>query len=122
MLNFNSVMLGTKQVEVMGKFYEAVLGRPADMPEGGFGWTIGSCFLMIMEHSEVADTTQEPARIMLNFETSEVKVEFDRMKEIAGVTVVKEPYEIGGGWVATLADPDGNYLQLVTPWDELATQ
>jgi predicted enzyme related to lactoylglutathione lyase len=23
-----------------------------------------------------------------------------------------------GGWIATFADPDGNYFQLMTPWEE----
>jgi predicted enzyme related to lactoylglutathione lyase len=29
--------------------------------------------------------------------------------------VIAEPYAIGEGWIATLADPDGNYFQLMTP-------
>ena len=51
---------------------------------------------------------------MLNFESAEVKEEFERIKAI-GATVVKAPYEIGEGWIATLADPDGNYFQLISP-------
>jgi len=31
--------------------------------------------------------------------------------------VVKEPYEMGKLWIATLADPDGNYFQLMSPWE-----
>jgi predicted enzyme related to lactoylglutathione lyase len=53
---------------------------------------------------------------MFNFETSQVKEEFDRIKSI-GAKVIREPYEMGGGWIATLADPDGNYFQLVTPME-----
>ncbi len=60
---------------------------------------------------------KDPGRIMFNFETKEVKDEFEKIKT-AGATVIKEPYEMGGGWIATLADPDGNYFQLMTPWDE----
>jgi predicted enzyme related to lactoylglutathione lyase len=51
---------------------------------------------------------------MFNFETTSVKEEFERMKA-AGAKVIREPYEMGGGMIATLADPDGNYFQLVTP-------
>ena len=51
---------------------------------------------------------------MLNFETSEVQEEFERIKALGGA-VIKAPYEMGGGWIATLADPDGNYFQLVSP-------
>jgi predicted enzyme related to lactoylglutathione lyase len=32
--------------------------------------------------------------------------------------VVKEPYELQGMWIATFADPDGNYFQLMSPWEE----
>ena len=28
---------------------------------------------------------------------------------------ILEHSEMGGGWIATLADPEGNYFQLVTP-------
>jgi predicted enzyme related to lactoylglutathione lyase len=59
--------------------------------------------------------TKDPGRVMFNFETSEVKEEFERIKAIDGAVVIAAPYEMGGGWIATLADPEGNYFQLVTP-------
>jgi len=117
-LNLNSIMLGTSQPQVLGEFYEKVLGRPADMSEEGgwYMWQVGNCSLSIGEHSEVNGQSKEPARIILNFETKLVKEEFDRLKN-AGITVIKEPYEMGGGWIATLADSDGNFIQLMTPWE-----
>ena len=117
MLNLNSVMIGTKQPTVLAGFYEKVLGKPAEMidQENGFwGWQVGSAFLSILEHSEMGGETKDPGRIMFNFETTQVKEEFERLKA-SGATIIKEPYEMGGGWIATLADPDGNYFQLVTP-------
>lgn len=121
MLNLNSVMIGTHQIDVMAVFYEKVFGRAADMVEGGWhGWTVGNCFFSIGEHSEVSGKAKEPQRVMFNFETTEVKEEFERMKKIEGATVVKEPYTMGemeNFWIATIADPDGNYFQLMAPWD-----
>ena len=117
MLNLNSVMIGTKQTKVLAAFYEKVLGKPADMVDaenGFFGWQAGSTNLSILDHSEMGGNTKDPGRVILNFETSQVKEEFERLKSI-GATVIREPYEMGGGWLATLADPDGNYFQLVTP-------
>ena len=117
MLNLNSVMIGTKQPAVMAAFYEKVLGKPAEMvdQENGFwGWQVGSAYLSVLEHSEMGGQARDPGRIMFNFETSQVREEFERMKA-SGATVIREPYEMGGGWIATLADPDGNYFQLVTP-------
>jgi predicted enzyme related to lactoylglutathione lyase len=116
-LNLNSVLIGTAQPTVLAEFYEKVLGRPADMSEGGYyGWQVGHCFLTIGEHSEVRGQAKEPARMILNFETEAVQAEYERLKQ-AKVTVIKEPYEMGGGWIATLADPDGNFIQLVTPME-----
>jgi predicted enzyme related to lactoylglutathione lyase len=117
MLNFNSVMIGTKQPQVLAVFYEKVLGKPADMvdEENGFwGWQVGSTFLGILNHSEMGGSTKDPGRLMINFETPQVKEEFERIRG-AGATVIREPYDMGGGWIATLADPDGNYFQLMSP-------
>ncbi len=117
MLNLNALMIGTKQAKALAAFYEKVLQKPADMtdPENGYwGWQVGSSFLLVGNHSEVDGMTKDPARMMFNFETSEVKEEFKRIKAL-GAKVVQEPYELQGGWIATLADPDGNYFQLVTP-------
>jgi predicted enzyme related to lactoylglutathione lyase len=117
MLNLNSVMIGTKQLQTLGNFYEQVIGRPADMVDretGFFGWQVGSAYLSVLEHSEMGGNTKDPGRVMINFETQQVKEEFERIRALGGV-VIKAPYEMGGGWIATLADPDGNYFQLVTP-------
>jgi predicted enzyme related to lactoylglutathione lyase len=117
MLNLNSVMIGTKQPVALAAFYEKVLGKPAEMvdQENGFwGWQVGGSYLSVLNHSEMGGNTKDPGRVMFNFETTEVKEEFERIKAF-GATVVREPYEMGGGWIATLADPDGNYFQLVNP-------
>jgi predicted enzyme related to lactoylglutathione lyase len=116
-LNLNSIMIGTSQPAVLGQFYEKVFGRPADMMEDGwYMWQAGNCSLSIGEHSEVKGQAKEPSRIILNLETKQVKEEFERLKNL-NATIVKEPYEMGGGWIATLADPDGNFVQLMTPWE-----
>lgn len=110
-------MVGTYQIKVMADFYQKVFEKPADMTEGEFfGWTVGSCFFSVGAHSEVKGSAKEPQRIMINLETKEVQKEFERIKAL-GATVVKEPYQMGPAWIATLADPDGNYFQLMTPWE-----
>jgi predicted enzyme related to lactoylglutathione lyase len=117
MLNLNSIMIGTKQPAKIAAFYEKVLGKPAEMvdQENGFwGWQAGSAYISVLDHSEMDGHARDPGRVMFNFETSQVQEEFERIKALGGA-VIREPYEIGGGWVATLADPDGNYFQLVSP-------
>jgi predicted enzyme related to lactoylglutathione lyase len=117
-LNLNSIMIGTAQPKVLAAFYESLFHRPADMVEGEWHmWQAGNCSLSVGEHSEVTGSSKEPARIILNLETKQVKEEFERLKN-AKATIIKEPYEMGGGWIATLADPDGNFIQLMTPWEQ----
>ncbi len=119
MLNLNSVMVGTTQIKEMAEFYEAVFEKKADMVDSGWhGWSVGSAFFSVGEHSEMTGEAKDAGRVMFNFETKEVKSEFERISKIAAAKVVKEPYEMGGGMmIATLADPDGNYFQLMSPWE-----
>lgn len=119
MLNLNSVMIGTKKSKALAAFYEKVIGKPADMIDsenGFFGWQVGSAYLSVLQHSEMEGNAKEPGRVLFNFETTQVKEEFERIAAIGGV-VIREPYQMGegGGWIATLADPEGNYFQLVDP-------
>jgi predicted enzyme related to lactoylglutathione lyase len=119
MLNLNSVMIGTKQTKVLAAFYEKVFGKPPEMVDeenGFYGWQLGSSFLGVLDHSQMSGNTKDPGRIMLNFETSQVKEEFERVKAL-GAVVIRDPYQMGGGWIATLADPDGNYFQLMSPME-----
>jgi predicted enzyme related to lactoylglutathione lyase len=121
MLNLNSIMIGTDNSKALAEFYEKLIGKKPEMAEGEwYGFLMGSCFLSIGTHDKIKGKSTKPERIIFNFETEDVKAEFERIKGI-GATVIAEPYQMGEGekaaWIATLADPDGNYFQLMTPWD-----
>ena len=78
---------------------------------------IGNGGITVGPHSEVKGSNKEPGRLIFNIESLDVKGDFERLKA-AGATVVAEPYsfeQAPGAWIATLADPDGNYFQLVSP-------
>jgi predicted enzyme related to lactoylglutathione lyase len=44
-----------------------------------------------------------------------VKEEFERIRSL-GAKVIKEPYEFENMLISTLADPDGNYFQITSPF------
>lgn len=119
MLNLNSVMLGSSDSKALADFYGKVLDKKPDMvdPGGWYGYATGSCFLTIGMHDKVKGMATNPERIILNFETKEVQEEFARIKGL-GAKVVAEPYDLDGMWIATFADPDGNYFQLMSPWEQ----
>ncbi len=60
---------------------------------------------------------------MFNLDSKDVQGDFDRIKDIPGIKVIKAPYKMGEGdmvaTIATLADPEGNYFQLMTPWESM---
>lgn len=118
MLNFNSVLVFSDNPKKLANFYGKVFGKKPDMDDGEFkGFMAKTTFMTIGKHNKVKGKSKNPERIMLNFETDEVKKEFARIKKL-GAEVIAEPYTMGddGYWIATFADPDGNFFQLVTPW------
>ena len=121
MLNLNSLLLFSEGPKKLVDFYRQVFGCEPKWHEGEFsGFEAGGCALVIGPHSKVQGQNQNPERIMFNFETNDVKGEFERMKEL-GAKVIAEPYPMGpeqDHLIATLADPDGNYFQLMSPMKE----
>lgn len=115
-MNFNSILIGSDNPERLVEYYTQILGMPA-MSEGGYhGWQIGSGWLTVGPHDQVKGKNPQPGRLIWNIESPDVKGDFARF-EAAGAKVVREPYGIGDppGWIATFADPDDNYFQLVSP-------
>lgn len=116
-MRFVGILIGSEQPEQLAAYYTKLLGEPG-WNDGGFvGWLIGEAGVTVGPHSEVHGSNGEPGRIIWNIETDDVQAEFARFRD-AGATVVREPYNFEaapGAWIATFADPDGNYFQLVTP-------
>lgn len=113
-------MIGSMQPKVLAAFYEEVFQKAPEWTDGDWsGWQIGNTHLTIGEHSKAKGKSKNPERIILNFETKQVQEEFERIKKIKGAKVIKELYEMQGAWIATFADPDGNYFQLMSPWEDM---
>ena len=118
-MNFNGILIGSEDPGALSDYYRKLFGEPG-WDDGGYtGWMIGSGGISIGPHSEVHGKNAHPGRIIWNIESDDVKGDFDRFKA-AGATVVREPYnfeQAPDAWIATFADPDDNYFQLVSPMD-----
>ena len=117
-MNLNSILIGSDDPQRLVDYYTKLFGEP-QMSDGGYtGWQIGTGWINIGPHSEVHGKNSAPGRIILNIETPNVREDFDRLAA-AGAIVVREPYGFDGlpadVLIATLADPDDNYFQLVSP-------
>lgn len=117
-LNLNSLLVSSENPEKLREFYKKIFAKKPDMDDHGyFGWLVGKTFITFGVHDKVKDKNKNPERIIINFETENVRKEFERIKSL-GAKVISEPYDAGGGmFIATFADPDENYFQLMSPWE-----
>lgn len=120
MLNLNSLLIFSDNPKVLLDFYKKVVGKDPNWTGGDFaGFKIGDGYLMVGPHDKVKGKNKTPERLMFNLQTEDVKGEFTRIKKL-GAQVIAEPYQPGeepSMWLATFADPDGNYFQLASPME-----
>jgi predicted enzyme related to lactoylglutathione lyase len=120
-VNLNGILIGSDDPARLVDYYTRLFGEPAMSDSGYTAWLIGSGYVTVGPHSEVTGKNAQPGRIIWNIESADVRGDFDRFKA-AGATVVAEPYSMDvaseEAHIATLADPDGNYFQVVSPMSE----
>lgn len=120
MLDFKSILVFSEDPKRLADFYRQVFQKDADWSESGYyGFMVGNGIIAFGPHDKVRGRNATPERILFNFETKDIEGEFERIKKL-GAAVVAEPYnpaEDTKAMIATFADPDNNYFQLVTPWE-----
>jgi len=115
-MNLNSILIGPEDPKGLTEFYTKLFGKPAYEGDDFNGWQIGSGWMTVGPHDQVKGKNPHPGRVIWNIETPDVKADFERLRS-AGASVVREPYEPGGAaemLIATFADPDDNYFQLMS--------
>lgn len=116
-MDLNSILIGSEDPERLADYYTKLLGEPAMSMSGYTGWQIGSGWLTVGPHDGVKGRSTHPGRIIWNIESQDVQGDFDRFMAAGGI-VIAEPYAFEGQEgmsIATFADPDDNYFQLMTP-------
>jgi hypothetical protein len=108
--NLGSVMLGSSQVDAMKDWYRKAFPSIEENEMGAF--VFGNGQLFIEEHSEVSGPTQEPARAILNLDVTGCR-EIEEHLNGQSVTWVRKVEQMPFGLIGTVADPDGNYVQII---------
>ena len=93
------------------EFYTKVLGAPTWEDGGYTGWSLGDSGIMIGEHSEVKGRSADPSRVMWNFETDDVKGDYETLKA-RGAIFLTPPVDWGGEIRCFFRDPDGHLLEI----------
>ena len=95
-------------------FYRDLLGLEASVQIPGFVvfGEPGTPVLALGTHSEVRGRNADPARHMVGLLTDDVDADCKRLKN-AGVAFVEDPTDYDRLRIATLKDPEGNFIQLL---------
>lgn len=120
-MDFNSILIGSEHPERLVEYYTRLLGEPRFADGSYTGWQLGTGWVTIGPHDQVKGRSAHPGRIIWNIESTDVQADFERFKA-AGAIVIAEPYGFGEGEpvsIATFADPDDNYFQLMAPMPEM---
>ena len=98
----------------MAHFYRNVIGlTPRSDRDGFINFEWGDIRLTVARHSEIAGSSADPKRVMVNLHTDRIH-EVHKRLIAAGVEFSRPPEkEPWGGWIATFSDPDGNTIQLM---------
>jgi predicted enzyme related to lactoylglutathione lyase len=116
------ILLFSEKARKLADFYKDVVGLEladeivmGDNEEEGFIFKLGDSEtgLTIMDHSEVKGTNKDPKRWLFNLETDDIEKEVERLKK-AGAKIVQDIYHVQDyGQIATIADSDNNWFQVV---------
>lgn len=104
-----SIMIGSDDVEAMKDWYRKAFG----VEENEMGaFVFGGVGLFIEEHSEVSGKAADPARIIINLDVADCRAA-EKMVEAAGANWIRKVEHQPYGLIGTVADPDGNYVQII---------
>jgi predicted enzyme related to lactoylglutathione lyase len=121
MITVSAVHISSESPKELGAFYQKILGiDPELQTDGETILMVSGVRLVIQSHDQVRGKNSHPERLFLDLLVQDIEAEFKRIVAL-GAAVVQEPYSFDEEGMnlmfATLADPDGNYFQLmsVTP-------
>ena len=123
MLTLNSILVSSEDATKLTTFYtELFQAEPAwKSGDGNFvGWKLGGGYFTVGPHDQIKGSNSNPARVMVGLESTDVTSEFNRAIKIAGASAVQAPYNPNPPaemWVSTISDPDGNYIQIMSPFE-----
>ena len=110
-----SLQLASENPQRLAAFYRDVVQLPAQPEFGDHAFALGPAgTLFVVDHSQVAGPTREPARAIIDLHLEGLDDEQARL-EAAGVSFARSK-----GVISTFDDPDGNLVQIMEFRPELA--
>lgn len=108
-LGLDSIIIATDQPAAMADWYANVLG--ADRQSDNVVQS-AELQLVLFPHDQVSGLAPQPERVMVNFRVEDVGA-FTKRVDALGVAWKRPFGPVALGEMATLIDPDGNFVQFV---------
>lgn len=107
--SIGSLLLASSRVDEMKTWYRRAFG----VEENDMGaFEFGGVQLFIEPHSEVSGPVLEPARSIINLDVEDAEGLAEHLRQL-DTKYVREVEQESFGLIGTVADPDGNYLQII---------
>ncbi|MCT2593661.1 VOC family protein [Streptomyces sp. N2-109] len=107
------ILLGSTDPARLWEWYRGAFAPDAQRDEQMFTLELGGSYLIFEERDDVGEKAAEPGRIIVNFEVDDIRAAEQRLDESLGVRWIRPVTDMDGEvFLATVEDPDGNYVQL----------
>lgn len=114
-----TVIIWSEDYKKLAQWYQDVLHVPfktsSDRSDDAFvAFDFGQNWFCIGQHSEVSGENKDPYRIMVEFYVEDIEGFHKELQE-KGVNIIAAPFQdpvFPEGWCMTIADPEGNIIQL----------
>lgn len=104
-----SLLIGSSNVDEVKQWYRDAFGI-TENEMGAFDF--GPIGLFVESHSEISGPTQEPARVVINLDVDDCRALESHLEGLR-VRWVRPVEQEDFGVIGTVADPDGNCVQIV---------
>ncbi|MFP3968732.1 VOC family protein [Actinomadura fulvescens] len=109
-IRLGGLVLGSADPERLGAWYRAAFAPSA---EPGNALKVGDNRLIFDHRDDLEQSAREPGRILINFYVEDIKAVAAHLETLDGTRWIRPVEEFGGGLIATIEDPAGNYVQIV---------
>ena len=111
--DLSSILLASTDPERLHDWYVTALEPDDDTKVDSYRvLRFGAVHLFVDRREDVGDTNPEPGRVILNFMVDDARAVAARLARM-DARWVAELEDRDGSMFATVADPDGNYVQII---------
>jgi predicted enzyme related to lactoylglutathione lyase len=115
-VQLGGLVMGTRDPGRASEWYLAAFGpaaQPAPLLLGRPVVTIGGSRLVFDQRDDVAEVSAEPQRVLINLFVDDIQVLENSLNSLHATWVRPVEQIPGFGYIATVNDLDGNYVQLL---------